>query len=315
MNQDTFINKNSNSWSELNSYTEKINKKGINKLNSKEIKRFLYLFRQTSHQLAYARTHYPDSNTVKYLNSLVSQAHNHTYSVKKDSLSAIFHYITYGFPAYLKKFKNYILAAFLVFLLGFLVSLIMVAVNSSNASFFLPKQFIDSVGKPRSNVPWNYPLVSSQIMTNNILVALKAFVFGITLGIGTIYVLFQNGAILGALTALTYQRGNPLEFWSLILPHGIIELTAIFISGAAGLLIAYNLLIPKQYSRKHSLIYGAKQGVSLIFGIILLLIIAGIIEGFFTPLNLNPITKLIFALGTAALLLFYFSRPYFKKNR
>jgi uncharacterized membrane protein SpoIIM required for sporulation len=92
----------------------------------------------------------------------------------------------------------------------------------------------------------------------------------------------------------------------LILPHGIIELTAIFISGAAGLIIAKHLLLPGQYSRKDSLIAGTKQAVSLLAGVVILLIIAGLIEGFFTPLNISPISKLSFAALTAILLAAYY---------
>ena len=126
--------------------------------------------------------------------------------------------------------------------------------------------------------------------------------------------LFLNGALLGALTALVYLRGNPLTYWSLILPHGIIELTAIFISGAAGLLIAKHIILPGRYSRKDALIAGAKQAVSLMSGVVIMLVIAGLIEGFFTPRAVGAEMKLIFAGATGLSIISYLLLPYFQRE-
>lgn len=314
MKEEQFIKINSNTWKQLEDLTSLVNKKGVKALPSKEVKAFLSIFKQTSHHLAYARTHYPDDSTVTYLNSLLSKAHSHVYGVKKLSLKELKSYITYDFPRLLKEYKWYVIAAFAFFAFGMVLSLILVLSDTNNAKLFLPQQYIDSAGAKRdTSTHWNYPLMSSQIMVNNILVCLRSFVFGITLGLGTIYVLFFNGAMLGSLTGLMYIKGNPLQFWSLILPHGVFELTAIFISGAAGLIIAKSILLPGEHSRKHSLIKAAKQSVSLIMGVILMLIIAGIIEGFFTPANISEIAKLIFAGITAIILGVYFAIPYLTK--
>ena len=156
---------------------------------------------------------------------------------------------------------------------------------------------------------------ASQIMTNNISVAIKAFVYGISFGIGTIYILFINGALLGALTALVYLYADPVRYWSLILPHGVIELTAIFIAGAAGIIIAKSLLLPGEYSRRHALIDGGKKSIPLLIGVAIMLVIAGIIEGFITPLEIiDEDLKLIIAAFTGILLMLYFSVPYLTKK-
>lgn len=317
MKEEQFIKANSNTWRELEELSAVINKKGIKTLPSNDVKKFLSTFRQSSHHLAYARTHYPESSVVTYLNSLVSKCHSNVYAVRKFSPGAVLKYIGYEFPRLLKEYKWYILSSFGFFAFGVALSLILTALNSNNASIFLPQDMIEGVktGKAGSGGQWNYPLVSSQIMVNNITVSLKAFAFGITLGIGTMYVLFMNGALLGSLTALMYIYGDPKNFWSLILPHGVFELTAIFISGAAGLIIAKHLLLPGDYSRKHSLIDGSKKAVSLIMGVVFMLIIAGIIEGFFTPLNISADIKLAFAGITAVILAAYFSIPYIIKMK
>ncbi len=312
MKENQFIQKYSSSWEELKALTDLLDKKGVSKLKPKQLRRFLYLFRRTSHNLAYSRTHYVKSDIIPYLNSLVGRAHNHIYSVRKTNFSAIIEYFKFGFPKQIRQFKSYILTAFFIFLFGFILSLTLVTINPENGSYFLPQSMLENINwEMDAHEALDYPLMSSIIMVNNISVSFKAFVFGITLGIGTIYVLFYNGTILGALTGLVYHHGNPIRYWSLILPHGITELTAIFIPGGAGLIMARSILIPKEYSRKHSIIKGAKEAVYLIFGIILMLVIAGLIEGFFTPLAISPSAKLVFSLVTAIGLLLYFLIPNF----
>ena len=316
MTEEQFIQINSSTWKELETLFSKINKKGIKSLPSKEIKRFLHIFRLSSHHLAYVRTHYPKSNLAIYLNALVGKSHSHVYAVKKIAPGEFIKYIYYGFPKLLKEYSLYILSSFGFFALGGIIAMLMVYINVNNASFFLPQQLLDSVSSGKmGGGQWNYPLMSSIIMVNNISVALRAFVLGITLGLGTIYVLFQNGALLGALTTLVYMYGDPVNYWSLILPHGVIELTAIFIAGAAGLIIGKSILLPGEYSRKHSLIRGTKKAVSLIMGVAVMLIIAGIIEGFFTPLAIPEASKLIFAAVTGVILVGYFAIPYVVKGK
>lgn len=315
MKEEQFIKINSDTWRELEAFSKIINKKGLKLLPSEDVKKFLQIFRQSSHHLAYARTHYPESSVVSYLNSLVSKCHSHVYAVKKMSPSSLLKYIAYDFPKLLKEYKWFIISSFSFFAIGAIISMVLVLINVDNASMFLPENLIATIKSGKTGGgQWNYPLMSSLIMVNNISVSLKAFVMGITLGIGTIYVLFFNGALLGALTALVYTYGSPMNYWSLILPHGVIELSAIFISGAAGLMIAKSILMPGEYSRKHALIDSAKKSISLVIGVIFMLIIAGIIEGFFTPLNISALSKLIFAAISAVVLTIYFSIPYLIKK-
>ena len=315
MEKEKFIDQHSASWQQLDSLSQTINKQGAKNLSSSEVKEFLQLFRQSSRHLAYARTHYPNSELVSYLNSLIGSCHSQVYAVEKTTSIGFFNYMLYHLPKLLHQYKYYIIASFSFFSLGVLISLLFVANNPEQANLFLSERFIDAVGSNETGSgEIDYALMSSQVMINNISVALRSFVFGITLGLGTIYILFINGALLGALTALVYINGSPLQYWSLILPHGIIELTAIFISGAAGLLIAKHLLLPGDYSRKGSLIIGAKKAASLIIGVVIMLVIAGLIEGFFTPQNISAEIKLLFAALSGVLVILYFLLPYLQKS-
>lgn len=316
MTEEAFINKHSRIWSDLEETHAILCNKGVKALVSRDVKNFLHLFRLCSHHLAYARTHYANSDVEEYLNSLVSKCHSHVYAVRKFSFRDVAVYFSSGFPGQLWNYRRFVLLSFGFFAVGFLLSLILVLSNDGNASLFLPAQYIEGIkGGGMGAEVWNYPLMSSFIMVNNVSVALRAFVFGITLGLGTVYVLFNNGAMLGALTGLVYMHSNPLKYWSLILPHGIIELAAIFVSGAAGLIIAKSILLPGEYSRKDSLISGSKKAVGLIAGIVLMLVAAGVIEGFFTPLDIPEVWKLLFALITFLGLAAYMSVPHFIKKK
>ena len=137
------------------------------------------------------------------------------------------------------------------FMAGAIFSFLFIWFQSSSAVYFLPQGLVENMDIQESGtVQWNHPIMSGFIMTNNLYVALQAFVYGISAGVGTAYILLSNGLLLGALSALAIQQGQALVYWSLILPHGIIELAAIFLSGAAGLKIGYALIRPQPYRRK-----------------------------------------------------------------
>lgn len=316
MKEEQFLSTHSSQWTELEGYCNRIAKKGIKKLSIEEINAFLKLFKLASHHLAYAKTHYQNGQTIFYLNNLVSQCNTYVYTMPKPDVIDSLKRLVKEYPKVIRQYRYYILVAFSIFLVGAIMSFGMVYFKPDYATLFLDKSIIEGVSSGTSGShasSWDYPLMSSYIMTNNILVALRAFIFGITLGVGTIYILFYNGLILGSLTALFYLYGDTVKYWSLILPHGVIELSAIFISGAAGFVIAKRFLIPGELKRSHSVINGAKQALSLMGGVVIMLIVAGIIEGFFTPLDIKPISKLLFALLTAILLGLYMMSPYIKK--
>jgi len=313
MTEENFIQKNESRWKKLESYNELLSKKSVSALDLSEIDEFAELFRAISLNLAYAKTHYPNGRSVPYLNQQAGIAHQHFYLRQKSGLSSIGHYVRKGFAQAIHVKRVYFAFALMLFMAGILISLIMVRADKEYASLFLPAEYIramtrDNSGSQTSSAgDLNYSLLSAGIMTNNIYVSLTAFAGGVIAGLGTLFILFYNGAMLGALTGLSAVNGfDMVGFFSLILPHGFIELTAIFISGACGLMIGRGILIPGDLKRKDSFIKGAKEAAFFIPGIVLMLVIAGLIEGFFTPLPILPWIKLVFSFGTlAAMLLGY----------
>jgi uncharacterized membrane protein SpoIIM required for sporulation len=146
-------------------------------------------------------------------------------------------------------------------------------------------------------------------MMNNILVSFGAVAGGITAGLYTIYLLVFNGLLIGAIGALVGQNNLAYPFWAFVFPHGALELPAIFLAGGSGLLLARAILFPGQYRRLDALKFYGSLAVQLVFGIVPMLIFAGLIEGFFSP---NPVIpdpiKYLAGMGLFVLLVRYCSR-------
>jgi uncharacterized membrane protein SpoIIM required for sporulation len=147
-------------------------------------------------------------------------------------------------------------------------------------------------------------IFSSFIMTNNIKVSFGAFALGGTAGIGTAALLFYNGILLGELGAIFARHDLTIPFWALILPHGVIELTAIAIAGAAGFLVAKALLAPGDRGRRAALAHEGREAVQLVAGCAALLVVAGLIEGFVTPQPWIPAEGKLAIGGLTAVFLF-----------
>jgi uncharacterized membrane protein SpoIIM required for sporulation len=149
--------------------------------------------------------------------------------------------------------------------------------------------------------------MSSFLMTHNIGIGLLAFAGGVFVGVPTLWAMVMNGAMLGILGQAMSTRETGLVFWSLILPHGVIELTAIVVMGAAGFVIAGALLAPGARSRRDALVERGRLAVLLALGGGAMLVVAGVIEGCITPpAFIPPWAKLAFAALTAAAEVAYF---------
>ena len=140
------------------------------------------------------------------------------------------------------------------------------------------------------------PMASSSLMTHNISVTFLIFASGITFGVGTFYLLALNGLLIGTVAALCINHNLALEFWSFLLPHGSLELTAVVIAGGAGLVIGHALIDPGPYLRSEVLALRSKQAAKLIAGCIPLLAMAGLIEAFLSPSPLPAMLKIIFSI-------------------
>src|SRR5437667_5169432 len=146
-------------------------------------------------------------------------------------------------------------------------------------------------------------------MTIILSVSFAAFAMGISAGIGTIWMMIINGMLIGVIGAATWQAGMALQLWSFVAPHGVLELPAIFIAGGAGLEIARGMLFPGLLPRRESLAQAGGRAARLVLGIVPMLIVAGIIEGFVSPSGIAKPLKLLLAAVLFGALTAYLVRP------
>ncbi|KRF19475.1 stage II sporulation protein M [Paenibacillus sp. Soil787] len=317
MNISRFIREHKSQWTELEQLLIQLNKRKSS-LQASHVNRFTELYKVASAHLATLQTHMPADETTLYLNHLVSQAHNAMYKENNKSSKQMKEFFLHYFPSLIRARSVFVGFALFLFLLGGLLGFLSVWNDPLNLSMIMPGAMADSFDPSKTAGPrgdLHSPLVSTAIMTNNIRVAVLAFISGVTLGIGTIYLMISNGLIVGALAAVFMKSGKSYVFWAYILPHGIIELTAIFIAGGAGLYMGYRFFVPGPYPHKLRFLESAKESALLLIGTIPLFIIAGIIEGYITPSTMSLEIKYLIAGVTLLLLALYYGYGISKRSK
>lgn len=269
------------------------------------------LYRQAAADLATAREDPAGERLSVYLNQLLGRAHNLIYSGQRQRSSGIRQFYSRVFPQTFRATFNYTFAAFVIFIgaaaAGFLAAL----GDPAFQRFFLGGPMSDTIARRKmwtESMVTIQPLASSAIMTNNLTVSFTTFALGITGGLGTIYMLATNGLLMGVISAACWQAGMGGSLAEFVAPHGVLELPAIFIAGGGGLLMGRALLFPGPLSRYDALVHYGGLGVRLALGIIPILVVAGIIEGFLSPSPVSPAVKFICAIASGGLLVLYLSR-------
>ncbi|MFD1426154.1 putative membrane protein SpoIIM required for sporulation [Kroppenstedtia sanguinis] len=276
----------------------------------KELNELGHTYRRVTSHLAYAQTYFPDHTVTDYLNGLAAQAHEAIYATQgKGDLREGLRFFTRRFPALFHERIPFFLVALLLFVAGAGLAFGFTWLNPAYAAAFLPQGVDINPHALQSSEQWNHAIASSTIMTNNIQVAFLCFALGALLGVGTLWVLFSNGLLIGAIAALFHRAGEAYAFWAFIWPHGVIELTAIFIAGAAGMSLAYAFWVPGERTRMEAFKGEGKVTVQLILGVIPMFIVAALIEGFITPAPWPHWSKYLVALITLLILFIYFGRP------
>ena len=249
---------------------------------------------------------------LDYLNHLVARAHGQIYRSPTPGWTQLWKFLRLTFPQTFRATASFTIVALAIFLLGCLYGFVAGLVDDTFIPLVAPPHLIQQVEGGKvwfDSILAVSPLASSKIMTNNISVTFLAFALGITFCLGTVYIMAFNGLLLGTLAALCHLHGLSVDFWSFVLPHGVIELTAIFIAGGGGLLLGSALIVPGDLSRKEALIQRGRKSVQLILGCIPLLIFAGVVEGFFSPAHLPPWIKFLTAGLLFVFLLCYLLLP------
>ncbi|HCO84445.1 MAG TPA: hypothetical protein DIT95_13045 [Arenibacter sp.] len=268
---------------------------------------------QLTNDLAYAQTYYAESKTLLYLNSLASQAHQKIYKNKKENRNRIVDFWKTEFPLFFRQYHKTLGIAFLIFIIASAIGSISVMNDNTFVRLILGDAYVnETLNNIASGDPTAIYKGGSEIGTflgitiNNIKVAFMAFSFGVITSIGTAYILFSNGVMLGAFITFFYTQNVFYQANKQIWLHGTIEISVIIIAGCAGLIMGNCILFPKTYSRRVSFMKGAKDGLKVVVSTIPFFIIAGFIEGFITRYSNMPSWLAFLIIGCSLLLIIFY---------
>ncbi|WP_298247692.1 stage II sporulation protein M [uncultured Christiangramia sp.] len=305
MREAAFVRQNKDKWVKYESLLQKYKSLNPDQLSN--------LYVELSDDLSYASTFYPGSNTVQYLNGLATTAHQKIYRAKKESKSRFLTFFTKEFPREFHKHQKQLLWSFLIFAGFSLVGAYSAATDGSFLRSILGDAYVNMTLENIANKdPMAVYKQASEtnmflgITINNIRVALTAFSLGVLAGIGTVFVMMQNGVMLGSFQYFFYEQGLLWESARTIWIHGTIEISVIIVAGCAGLVVGKSILFPGTYRRLKSFTMGIKDGLKIVISTVPFFIIAGFLEGFVTRMTQMPDWLAIIIISLSLLLIIYY---------
>ncbi len=306
----------SDRWRELEDLLSRAEKGGLERLSVAEVKRLGQLYRQVTIDLSRARSDSAHPDLLRYLNNLAARAHGQVYRAKPVDLRPALLFLLTGFPRLVRRHAVPLLAAVLVFAGTTLVSAAAVLADPNLAyTLFDPDQveyenlrLEKQQGEYRGN--FTFPvqvsaLVAALIIINNVFIALRLFAFGALLCLPCLLYLVYNGRMLGTLEGMMLVHGYFRDFNSLILTHGVLELSALCIAGGSGLLLGWAVIAPGNLPRREALQQVAGDAFGLLAGSVVLLLAAGMIEAFITPHFSQPVRWTVAGTSTVLLAVYF----------
>ncbi len=271
-------------------------------------------FVESTDDLAYARTFYPGSTTVKYLNGLAAQFHQKIYRNKKEKRGRIFWFWQYELPVLFKRYQKQFLFSFLFFVLFSLMGALSAKYDENFVRLIIGDEYVNMTN---NNIEKGDPFgVYKQgdslsmfffIAYNNISVSFMGYVLGIFLSVGSIWLLFNNGLMMGSFQYYFISKGLGLKFITVVFIHGTLELWSIIVAGAAGLILGNSILFPGTYKRSISILRGGKDGLKIVVGLIPLFLTAAFFESFVTRYTEMPLwVSMSVLIGSASFIIWYF---------
>lgn len=310
MREALFVKKNKSKWKLFEEVLDKQREMNPNKLSD--------LYIEITDDLSFAKTFYPQSNTVTYLNSLASSAHLKIYKTKKESKNRIISFFKTEFPLEFFNHQRQLFIAFSVFIFFAIIGAYSTANNIDFVRVILGDGYVNmtleniSKGDPMAVYKQaNEVNMFVGITINNIKVASMAFLYGILFSVGTLYIMIQNGIMLGSFLYFFYDYDLLWESSRTIWIHGTIEISVIIIAGCAGLVLGNSLLFPKTYTRLESFKRGIKSGLKIMMSTVPFFIIAGFLEGFVTRHTEMPdwMAIIIISLSLFIIIFYYIIYP------
>ncbi len=303
MKETKFIEQNQEKWSEFEQMLRE-NRRDPDKLNE--------LFIQITDDLSYARTFYPNRSVRVFLNSMAQRIFHNIYKGKRFPMERLKLFWTEDLPKTMWETRRALLLAFSIFALAFGIGVLSSIINPDFARVILGEDYVDMTlhnienGDPMAVYKESGPLgMTMGIAANNLFVAFRTAILGVLASIGTVMIMLYNGIMVGAFQYFFIERGVFWESFLTIWIHGTLEISAIIIAGAAGLVAGSGLLFPGSYKRVQAFQISMRKGLVIFLGIVPIIILAAVFEGFLTRYTETPdvvrglfiATSLLFVLG------------------
>lgn len=318
MNQDRFTEKYQAQWKQFETWLDSQDKdipKSRRPVTSISVE-VPHLYRQLCHHLSLAQSRNYSAHLIDYLNRLTLRGHQYLYRARNNSISGFGDFIFYEFPSLIREHWKLFWLAMLLFYGPFVAIGLAIQISPELVFSVIPPEQVsqfrsmydpaaEHIGKERPSDDDFY--MFGYYIYNNIGVSFRTFAGGMLFGLGSIFFLIYNGLIIGAVTGHLIQIGYSETFLSFVIGHGSFELTAIIISGMAGLNLGLAMIRPGQYSRIEALKQAGKLSLKLIYGVIIMLVIAAFLEAFWSSKgSISPDTKFIVGSVLWGFILVYF---------
>jgi uncharacterized membrane protein SpoIIM required for sporulation len=301
---DWYLAANRPSWDRLADLSNRA-RQGRGRLAPAEVDELASLYQRVSAQLSFARQHFADPALTNELNTLVARANAAIYRRTSSPLAGLRRFVTVTFPGAVWHIRWFVAVAAVATLAPVAVIGPWLAAHEEALNYAAPEaQQAAYVNEDFESYYSSEPAgqFATEVLVNNIQVSFLAFAAGVVFGLGSVLVLIYNGANLGVAWALFIEAGQQPKFWGLILPHGLLELTAVIIAGAAGMTLGWAIVSPGDQTRGQAFTDAGRRSVMVILGLMAAFVTAGIIEGFVTPSGLPTVIRV--GLGLAVELAF-----------
>jgi uncharacterized membrane protein SpoIIM required for sporulation len=281
----TFLQQRRPDWRRLEELLRQAEGSGLSSLDDEQAVEFGRLYRRAASDLNQSQTFVSGEATQRYLNDLVARAYLAIYGKTRVDPWGLVRYLFWGYPAVFRRYLRHFLLAALLFSLGVAFGYLAATYDKETARAYLLPTDMPHI-KPQRDGTTDNPgygmdsvtAFSGFLFTHNVSVSLVAFALGITLGLGTAWLMFYNGILLGALGALFVEAGQFTAYATGVLPHGVLEIPACLIGGAAGFVLAQGILQARPWPRREEVARMGKQSILMLFGCVPLLAVAALLE-------------------------------------
>ena len=305
-------------WLELEELVLRCEKHGLSRLGAEKLARLPVLYRAALSALGVARASVLDRRLLDYLESLVARAYVVVYAPKRSMVAVVARFLAHGFPVAVRSIRGHVLVSGLLLLLGAGIAFAMVRSDPESFYLFIEAGLAQGRDPSASTEALRATLFRGSedgdglltfaafLFTHNSSIAILTYGLGLLFGLPVVLLLFYNGMILGAMSAVFHARGLSTEWWSWVSPHGGTELLAIVLCGAAGLAVGQHLVFPGPYPRLFQLAAIGRRMGGIVAGSVGMLLLAGLIEGVFRQTTDSVTVRYVLASVFALLWACYF---------